>query len=88
MAPVWTSLSAGKSDRLFDLGPVEHLAVTVGLDHGDLAQLDAFKGGETRATAFALAATADRSVVFGGARILYLTVIMRAERAPQGRSLL
>src|SRR5207253_2340476 len=70
-------------DRLFELAAVERFALAAALDHQDLAQLHALEGRETRAAAVALAPAADRGVVLGRPRILYLAVLMRAERAAQ-----
>src|SRR5690606_29627683 len=77
------ALAAGQRDRLLDLAAIERLARVVVLDHGDFAELDALEGGEPRAAALALAAAADRGVVLGRARVLYLAVLMGAEGAAQ-----
>ena len=81
------ALAASEGDRLLELAAVERLALAVALDHGDVAQLDALESGEAGAAAFALAAAADRRVVLGRAAVLYLGIVMRAERTAH-RSLL
>src|SRR3546814_8389479 len=53
------ALAAGYLDAAHQFLAVEGLARPTGLEHRDLAQLDAFKGGEARAAILALAAAAE-----------------------------
>ncbi len=80
-----TAFARGKSNRLFDFQAVERfaarLAIRAAFDNGDFAQLDTLESRETRAAPFTLPPSADRGVIFGRARILYLAVVMRAEGA-------
>ncbi len=66
---------------------VEGLALAVGLDHGQLTQLDPLEGGEAGAAIGALAPPADRVVVFGRPRIFDLRVVVTAKRTTHSPSL-
>src|SRR3546814_9777103 len=67
------ALAAGDLDAAHQFLAVEGLARPTGLEHRDLAQLDAFEGGEARAAILALAAAADRRAVLGRTAVLHLT---------------
>ena len=74
-------LLQGDVDRAQQLVPVEGLALAAALEHGQLAQLDAFEGGEARGAVRALPTPPDRRVVLGRPRILDLGILVSAERA-------
>ena len=69
------------ADCTRQLGAVERLALSVLLDDGEVAKLDAFEGREARAAGFALAAATDRGAVLAGPAVLHLAVFMGAEGA-------
>ena len=60
---------------------IKAFAPILALDDGELAQLNALKGGEARGAAFALTAPTDRGSVLGGPAVLYLAAVMGTERA-------
>ncbi len=74
-------LRQAMADRALELVAVERLALAVLLDDGEVAQLDALEGRETRAAGLALAPAPDRRAVLGRAAVLHLAVFMGAERA-------
>src|SRR5207342_790693 len=63
--------------------PVERLAFSVLLEHGEVAQLDPFERRETGAATFALATATDGRTIFRGAAVLHLAVFMGAKWAAQ-----
>ena len=63
---------------------IERHPPTVGLHHGQFAQLHALDGGEALAAIAAEAPPADRAVILGGTAVLHLGVVETAERAAHG----
>src|SRR5258707_4602125 len=75
-------------DRARELVAVEGLALSVLLDHGELAQLHALEGGEARRAIGTEAPASDRRAVLGRARILHLGILAAAERTAHASLLL
>src|SRR5579872_2181013 len=67
-------------DRARELVAVEGLALGVLLDHGELAQLHALKGGEARGAVRAKPAAPDRRAILGRPGILDLRILASAKR--------
>ena len=68
------------ADRPFQLVPVEILALAVGLDHHQIAQLNALIGGKTAPAGRTKTAAPDRYVIFGRPTVFDLSVYVAAKR--------
>jgi butyrate kinase len=78
------ALLSGQQHRLHQLVALERLALAIGLDDVEIAQLHPLERGEARATGRALPAPADGPAILGGTGVLHLGVMMTAKRAAHG----